>query len=125
MFYYREPTATEINYYVPSDAGGIGQREADGAIDWEINVYQNVTSGEHSLPFNQAVLDRGWHAVAGNTSAAFGLTHDADGFGLMLGTGDNTVFNFSVGNSAGLGIFLKEFTEGVVSGSLPEFGESF
>lgn len=125
MFYYREPLATEVNYWVPSDVGGIGQREADGNIDWEGNIYQNVTNGVHSLPFNQAVIDRGWHATAGYTSASFGLTYDADGFGLMLGTGDDIVFNFSPGNSAGLGIFLHSFTEAVVSGSVPEFGDVF
>ena len=124
IFNYDEATATEVNIVVPSDASGIGQREADGFLEWEGNVYQNVSSGVHSLPFNQELIDRGWHSVQGATAASFGLTHE-NGFGLAMVTGDNNAFNYFVGTSAGLGIFLKEFTEAVVSGSVPEFGESF
>jgi hypothetical protein len=124
VYYYREPTATEIDFYIPADAGGLGQREADGWLDWEGNVYQNATSGVHSLPFNSEMLARGWHSVQGNTAATFGLTHD-NGFGLMLATGDHTTFNYFVGTSAGMGTFLKDFTEAIVSGSVPEFGDVF
>lgn len=124
IFDYTSTSATEVDIVVPADATNIGQREADGFLDWEGNVYQNVSSGVHSLPFNQELIDRGWHSVQGATAASFGLTHE-NGFGLAMVTGDNNAFNYFVGTSAGLGIFLKDFTEAVVSGSVPEFGESF
>ena len=118
IYKYTSASATEINPRADS-------RRRDGKLHWEGEVYQNVTSGVHSLPFG-ATYDRwGWGTKGGYgpTAAAFGLTHESDGSGLLLGTGDTILFNhFST--SAGLGVMLKEFTQ-LAGGSVPEFGDVF
>ena len=121
-YYYTEATATEVN----SRSNTNGQNRADnfqmfGCAD----IYQNVSSGFQSLPFNDEITLRQHYTVVGSTAASFGVTYDADGSNLMVATGDNVLFNFGPGTSAGLGIFLHSFTEAVVSGSVPEFGDVF
>jgi len=117
IYSYAEPSATEINIRQTN-------RNSDNEVDWAGNVYQNVTSGVHSLPFGATFEARGWVTPFGDTAASFGLTHESDGTGLMVATGDNNTFNYFF-TSAGLGVFLKEFTEAVVSGTVPEFGDVF
>ncbi len=119
VYEYTSPAATEINVFKQT-------RNTDSQMMWDGNVYQNTTSGVHSLSFNQEVLDRYWTYNDGDTAAVFGLTYGSEGENLMLVTGDNIVFNHWYGdNNVGLGVFLKEFTEAVVSGSVPEFGDVF
>lgn len=119
VYEYTSPAATEINVFKDG-------RNCDSEMMWAGNVYQNVTSGVHSLSFNSEVLARQWTWNDGDTAAAFGLTYGSEGENLMVVTGDNVVFNHWNGvNNVGLGVFLKEFTEAVVSATIPEFGESF
>lgn len=117
IYYYADGSATEIN---PVQA----DRRSDDSLDWSGNIYQNTTSGVHSLPFGATYEAWGWAVPYGDTAASFGLTFESDGSGLLVVTGDTNTFNYFQ-TGAGLGVFLHSFTEGVVSGSIPEFGDVF
>lgn len=117
IYEYTNASATEINVIN-------NQRNTQGP-EWEGNIYQNVTTGVHSLPFGVTFGYRKWWDRKGDTAANFGFTYDADGFNPTVATGDDLLFNHFMGTSAGLGIFLHSFAEAVVSGSVPEFSDVF
>ena len=139
--YYKEATATKVD--TMRSAGGQYNSDCD-VLDWGSNIYHQVTTGIHSLGITQEIIDSGWYGYSdaqdnnkiGYTFANLGLTYTTptytslDGIsagGLMLGTADDIVFNYGMGNSAGLGVFLHSFTEAIVAAntSYPEFGDVF